>query len=73
MTSEYETGTAVPDLTQDDLDIEAPVADALEQRTPTLASDPVATEQPPALPDDVNPADALEQSRPVTDQDDDDV
>ena len=27
----------------------------------------------PELPDDVNPADALEQSRPVADQDEDDV
>ena len=62
---------AVPELAAADLDIEAPVADAIEQRMPVAPEAGVGDELPPELPDDVNPADALDQARSVVDPDDD--
>lgn len=48
---------------------ETPEADALEQRVPAMAADE-PTEELPELPDDVDPADALDQARAVGGQDD---
>lgn len=48
---------------------ETPESDALEQRVPAMAADePI--EELPELPDDVDPADALDQARAVGGQDD---
>ena len=65
-TSDYDAESAPP---EDDfaLTIEAPVADALEQRTPVDGGADGAL--PVELPDGVNPADALEQARSLVDDD----
>ncbi|MBD0291947.1 MAG: hypothetical protein ICV70_00030 [Jiangellaceae bacterium] len=48
-------------------DLEAPEADAVEQQQDVL----VADDEPPAVPYDVDPADAAEQSRTVPYDEDD--
>jgi hypothetical protein len=52
------------------IDIEAPVADAVEQRAPVLPTEEDYTSLPTELPADANPADAIEQAMPVLDDPD---
>ncbi|MGH9032820.1 MAG: hypothetical protein ACRDZV_11900 [Acidimicrobiia bacterium] len=57
-----------PDRPPDPGAVDAPEADAVEQRQDVVDHEP---DQPQSVPDDVNPADAVEQRRAVGYDDDD--
>lgn len=62
------------DRTDQDIFTDVPEADALEQAIPAIPDDDIietAAVQPPATPNEADPADAWEQALPVSDRGDD--